>query len=360
MVGFAALTSLSIFVTKIGNSFPAKLKQTYMRISFRLILGFAAFLCLLFALSGCTRLKVKMGAKVYLDKTPVAAMGASFPRGGLAPGEKAQLIVSFTQPNGKVLQTEGEGHGPVMWKDLAVTGNVVDVSSKGVVSLPMDPRASDGKTGRVSITVPSHPDLRAELNIPVRYNHNYYSDFSGSKGSDGFKGSDGISGTSGTSGSFDPNHPSAGGNGSNGSDGSNGGSGSRGGNGLPVNIQMHLRTWGPILLEIKVTGGGRQQLYLLDPHGGSLTVRSDGGDGGRGGKGGSGGRGGSGGIGSPNGSDGRSGSDGHDGSDGISGNGGMITVIYDREAQPYLSALHLSSYHGPRPVFREDTVGPLW
>ena len=113
MVGFAALTSLYICKTKIGNSGQANVKQTYTIIPFRIILGSAACLCLMFALSGCTRLKVKMGAKVYLDKTPVAAMGASFPKGGLAPGEKSQLVVAFTEPDGKVLQTEGEGHGKV-------------------------------------------------------------------------------------------------------------------------------------------------------------------------------------------------------------------------------------------------------
>ena len=138
MVGFATLTSLHIFETRIANSGPAK--QTYTRIPFKVTRGFIACLCLTFTLCGCTRLKVKMGSKVYLDKIPVAAMGASFPKRGLAPGEKSQLVVSFTEPDGKVLQTEGAGHGKVMWKDLAVTGNVVNINSKGVVSLPLDPR----------------------------------------------------------------------------------------------------------------------------------------------------------------------------------------------------------------------------
>src|SRR5262245_23588729 len=99
MPGCAALTFSSIFKTRTDKSDLSNVKQTYMRIPCRVTLVLTACLCLIFALSGCTRLKVKMGAKVYLDKTPVSAMGASFPRGGLAPGEKAQLVVAFTEPD---------------------------------------------------------------------------------------------------------------------------------------------------------------------------------------------------------------------------------------------------------------------
>jgi hypothetical protein len=35
-------------------------------------------------------------------------------------------------------------------------------------------------------------------------------------------------------------------------------------------------------------------------------------------------------------------------------------VVYDRDAHPYLSVLHLSNRSGPRPLFREDQVGSLW
>ena len=78
------------------------------------------------------------------------------------------------------------------------------------------------------------------------------------------------------------------------------------------------------------------------------------------GKGGSGGRGGSGGIGSQNGSNGSDGSSGNDGRSGSQGRGGLITVTYDPQVKPYLSTIRLSSQNGPRPIYQEQTVAPLW
>ena len=199
-----------------------------MRTSWGACLGIA---CLL-SLSGCTPIKVRLGMKVYLDQTPVTSIAASLPNGsGIAPGEKSPLVVVVTEPDGKVLQTEGAGHGKVLWKDLTVTPSVVTANQKGIVSLPHDPRKSEGKLGHVTITVPSHPDLHAELDIPVRYNYAFTSNFSGSSGSSGMNGSDGMAGSSGSMGSIDPNSPSAGGNGT---DGSNGGDGGNGGDAPPV------------------------------------------------------------------------------------------------------------------------------
>ena len=109
-------------------------------------------------MTACTSAKVKLGWKVYLEKTPVASIQASLPKGpGIAPGEKLTLVVVVTEPDGKVLQTEGAGHGKVLWKDLAVTPTVVTANQKGTVSLAHDPRISDGKMSHVTITVPSHP-----------------------------------------------------------------------------------------------------------------------------------------------------------------------------------------------------------
>src|SRR5271157_4121415 len=80
----------------------------------------------LLALSGCTPIKVRLGWKVYLDKTPVASIEASLPKGpGIAPGEKSPLVVLVKEPDGKVLQTEGAGKRKVLWKDLKVTASVV-------------------------------------------------------------------------------------------------------------------------------------------------------------------------------------------------------------------------------------------
>ena len=315
----------------------------------------------LLALSGCTSVKVKLGWKVYLAKTPVASIQASLPNGpGIAPGEKSPLVLVVTEPDGKVLQTEGAGHGKVLWKDLTVTASVATVNQKGIVALPKDPRISDGKLAHVSITVPSHPDIHTELDIPVRYNYAFTSNFSGSPGSSGMSGSDGMAGSSGSMGSTDPNNPSPGGNGGNGTNGSDGGDGGPGGDAPPVQVRVAFRPGSHPLLQVSVSAAGHNKLYLVDPQGGTLTVRADGGPGGSGGRGGRGGRGGSGGGGTPSGSSGMSGSDGRNGFDGSSGRGGSITVTYDPQAKPYLSAIHLSSKNGSAPVFHEEPVAPLW
>ena len=270
-------------------------------------------------------------------------------------------MVVITEPNGKVLQTEGAGHGKVLWRVIQVTTSVVAVNKKGILSLPHDPRLSDGKDPRVTITIPSHPDIHAELDVPVQYNHPFTANFSGGPGFSGANGMDGSDGTSGSMGSTDPNNPSAGGDGGNGSDGSNGG-----GMADRAATRRRYRCWwrsgleAHPLLQISVSAAGKRKLYLVDPQGGSLTVKADGGPGGYGGKGGRGGRGGSGGMGSPSGSSGSNGSDGRDGSNGPPGKAGRITVTYDPQAKPYLTALHLSNQGGPKPVFQEQSVAPLW
>jgi hypothetical protein len=299
--------------------------------------------------------------RIYLDKIPITSMDAKLAkRAGIAPGEKLPLVVAFTGPDGKVLVTEGEGHGKVLWKDLTVVTSVATANKKGIVSLTQDPRVSDGKVVHITITVPSHPDMRAEFDSPVEYDRNFSSNFSGSRGSSGFNGTSGSDGSSGSSGSNDPDHPSPGGNGSDGSNGSDGQDGGDGGDGPPVQVRVTIRSGSHPLLQAGVFAEGQQKLYLVDTQGGSLTVKSQGGSGGSGGKGGSGGRGGSGGSGSPDGQSGHDGSSGRDGRDGSPGRDGNITVTYDPRAKPFLSMIRLPNRAGPPPVFKEEPVAALW
>lgn len=306
-------------------------------------------------------MKVRMGWKVYLAQTPVASIEASLPNNpGIAPGEKSPLVVKVTQPDGKILLTEGRGAGKVMWKELKVDATVVAVNQKGIASLPKDPRKSDGKLAHVTITVPSHPGIRADLDIPVRYDVKFSANFSGTPGSNGISGTDGLDGTSGTMGSIDPNNPSKGGDGGDGGNGGDGQDGGNGGDAPAVQIQVALRSGSHPLLQIIVAAAGHQKHFLVDPQGGSLTVNADGGAAGSGGSGGRAGRGGSGGIGSPNGNSGHDGRSGFDGHSGSPGRGGSITVIYDPQAKPFLRAIHLSNQNGPAPVFKEETIAALW
>jgi hypothetical protein len=337
--------------------------QSQIAIPFRFGTSIAAMGVASLLLTGCSAIQVKMGWRVSLSKTPVASIEASLPKNpGIAPGEKSPLVVAVTGPDGKVLLTEGQGKGKVLWKDLAVTATVVSVNKKGILTLPKDPRVSDGKTGRVEISVPSHPGVETSLDIPLRYDYGFVANYAGASGINGTDGTAGIDGISGTMGSIDPNNPSPGGNGTNGTNGSDGGNGGDGSDGPPVQVLVTLRAGSHPLLQVGVLGPGRvkERFYLVDPQGGSLTVNDRGGSGGTAGKGGRGGRGGSGGIGTPNGSNGTDGSSGQDGRAGSDGRGGQITVIYDPSAQPYLSTLHVNSPGGPKPVFVEQPVGPLW
>ncbi|WP_353070091.1 hypothetical protein RBB75_07785 [Tunturibacter empetritectus] len=315
-----------------------------------------------FVLTGCSSIQVRLGQRISLAKTPVTSIEASLSKDpGIAPGQKASLIATLIGPNGAVLVTEGAGKGKVLWKDLAVTTSVVSVNKKGVLSLPRDPRVSDGKTGHVTITVPSQPSVRADLDVPVRYDISFVSNFSGSGGSIGFNGTDGMSGSSGSMGSIDGNNPSAGGDATDGTNGSDGQDGGSGGDGPSVQMRVALRSGTHPLLQLGVSAAGhKERFYLVDPQGGSLSVTSSGGAGGSGGKGGRGGNGGSGGIGIPSGQNGRNGLDGRDGSNGTAGNAGAITVIYDPQTKPFLTALHIGGHGGPQPVFEEEAVAPLW
>jgi hypothetical protein len=314
------------------------------------------------ALSGCSRLQVGLGLRVNLAKLPVTTMEASLPNGSaIAPGEKSPLVVTLTQTDGKVLVTSGKGKGKVQWKDLAVVATVVTVDKKGVLTLAHDPRVSEGKTGHITVTVPSHPGMVAELDIPLRYDYPFVAAYAGASGSSGSSGTNGSDGMSGSSGSMDPNNPSAGGDGTAGGNGSDGGDGGDGGNGPAVQVMVALRPGSVPLLEAGVMAAGhKERFYLVNPQGGSLTVKSDGGAGGSGGKGGSGGRGGSGGIGTPSGNNGSDGSSGRDGNSGSSGNGGSVNVTYDPAVAPYLAEIHVSNPGGPKPVFTEGAVAPLW
>lgn len=324
-------------------------------------------------LTGCTAVRVKLGLRVHLDKLPVQTIEAKLPKGpAMAPGERSLMVVTFTGTDGKVWVTEGSGKGKVLWSDLTVTASVVTLNKKGVLSLAHDPRKSDGKTGHVEITVPSHPDLKTELDIPLRYNIAFAANFNGADGSsgmDGTNGSDGTTGTGGSVGSCDPNNSTAGGDGGNGSDGSDGGNGGDGGDGgaAPrVQAMIALRPGDHPLLQAVVSAPGRKDRhFLVDPQGGSLSILANGGrggSGGRGGRGGRGGAGGSGGFGCPNGSDGRSGSDGRDGmagSDGAPGRSGPITIVYDPAVKPYLGVIKTSNKGAPA-VYQEAPVAPLW
>jgi hypothetical protein len=317
-------------------------------------------------LAGCSSIEVGLGLRMRLDKVPVTAVSATLsPDPGLSPGKSGRLIITATTSDAKQLVTAGAGHGKVLIDSFAFTPTTVTVSKKGVVSLPADPRVSEGATPHILISVVGHPDVTTDLSIPVRYDVAFVANFSGKRGLKGIDGSDGLAGSSGMDGSSDLTNPSAGGRGGDGTNGEDGRDGDFGEPGQAVHVWMTLKGGDRPLLQVRAASKTHTQLFLIDPNGGSLTVNASGGAGGAGGSGGRGGQGGSGGNGFPPGFSGQSGRDGSDGHPGADGAAGTILVSVDAQAQPYLNKLQLinktgGGVPGPKPEIRVEAVAPIW
>jgi hypothetical protein len=318
------------------------------------------------SVAGCGSVGVALGTRTRLDKLPVVSISATVhPQPGLSPGKSGRLIIVATTADGQTLTSVGPGQGTVLFDSFTFDSTIVHVSSSGVVSLPSDPRASDGRTAHVRITVVGHPNVATDLDVPARYDVAFAAHFSGTSGTNGFNGIDGVSGTDGTPGSTDLTNPSAGGRGSDGtrgSDGGNGGNGSPGGN---VHLWVTVKPGAQPLIQVRAASPAHEQYFLIDPNGGSLSIDANGGEGGRGGTGGRGGRGGSGGSGFPTGFSGQDGPNGFDGQPGFDGNAGKILVSVDPAAQQYLDRFHFSNKDGrgvagPAAQVRVEPVPPIW
>lgn len=332
-------------------------------------------------LSGCSSVAVFLGLRIRLDKLPVTAVSASLVNGrsgapvtALAPGQSAQLVVVATTQDGKQYPTVGAGKGKVAFDNYTITSTIVQTSKKGKVSLAADPRVSEGKVAHLHIAATAHPDITADLDIPFRYDVPFVANFSGADGTtgmDGMDGSDGMAGMDGSPGIVDPTTGATGprGPGGNGTDGGRGQDGSDGGDGAPgaalhIWVRLESPSAGQQLLQVKVEGGTRQSLYLIDPKGGTLKVLDNGGAGGRGGNGGRGGQGGAGGSGDPPGFRGTDGTAGFDGRSGNDGAAGTLTVSVDPAAQALMSCItwinRSGGRAGPPATVTVEAVGPLW
>jgi hypothetical protein len=321
-------------------------------------------------LSGCTSIELALGVRTRLDSVPISSLSGSLSPGpALAPGQSARLIIVATTTDGKQLLTVGAGHGEVLFDSFDFSASLVTVDRDGVVTVPADPRITDGYTPRIRVLAQGHPGVWTDVQVPLRYDIAYRANFSGQAGASGFDGLDGLDGMSGSSGSIDLNNPSAGGNGTDGSDGGNGGDGSSGQPGEAVHVWLTVAPSGEAdrlpRLQARVASSTHEQFYLIDSAGGSLEVDANGGPGGAAGRGGRGGRGGAGGSGWPGGMAGHDGLDGHDGSPGAPGAAGTILVSVDPEADVYLDHLRLSNKdgdrrQGPAAVVRIEPVPAMW
>ena len=316
-------------------------------------------------LAGCEAIQVWTGARMRLDGIPLQSIAASMPgNGAIAPGAKARLSVVATTSDGRTLATVGTGDGKVLLDSYVFEASGATVDEDGKVSLPADPRLTEGLVPHVRIHAAGQPTPVADLDIPIRYDIPYSATYAGRNGFDGLPGQDGMDGSDGLAGSNDPNIPSAGGDGGNGSDGGNGHDGDDGGDGPDVQVTIALSPGTADthpLLRVRANASGADHYFIVDPDGGSLTLVAEGGGAGSGGRGGHGGRGGSGGPGQPSGSSGSAGQDGWAGHDGRPGGAGSMSVAIDPAAARYLDRFHFTNKdggggRGPAPVV---TVGPV-
>jgi hypothetical protein len=333
-----------------------------------------------FSLAGCSTLAQWMGLRVRLDKLPITGVSAYLvqPKGAaridaLAPGQSARLVIVATDSAGTAYVTVGAGGGKVAFDNYTVSGTLAALAKGGRISLPADARVTDGKTPDLKITVISHPQVTTDLVIPLRYDVPFVADYSGRDGSPGFDGMNGLDGSPGQDAPAPTVDPTTGvpgtqGPGGRGGDGGPGGDGGDGGPGSPGKDVQVFVTRAPgerVLLQAKVSSGAAESFYLIDPSGGTLTVLSNGGRGGRAGVGGRGGAGGVGGSGFPTGFSGISGRNGFDGRPGPDAPGGHVTLTIDPAASAYQSLITWSNHGGsgaagPTATVETRTVGPLW
>lgn len=313
----------------------------------------------------CLAVAALAGCYTRLDDKPITSISASIGApSGLGPGQSTQLTIAARTSDGKQLTTVGSGKGDVAFSSFALSGELVSVSDRGILTLVDDPRLIEGNTPHLHIATVGHPDVVADLTIPVRYDVAYRANFGGAQGLDGRPGRDGERGTNGTDGS-DPNNPRPGGDGSPGGNGGRGGDGQDGDPGQATQVWLTVRPGDHPMLEARVLSYAQEKFYLIDPKGGSLLVDVSGGAGGRAGDGGFGGIGGKGGDGSPGGRYGPDGERGRPGRPGRGGAPGSITVWVDPAAVPYLGTLQTSVWSGdgvpgPDPQIVTAPVPLLW
>lgn len=241
-------------------------------------------------------------------------------REGLCPGESQKIDLFATDTKGKESKVRFGG-----WKQFNMSWDIGPVSPKGALEMPMDPQATWGKAGTFKVELAADSSARAEAALPVRYDCQMVSDYSGGSGAPGKTGAQGSSAAAAPGG-----------------DGGNGGDGQDGEDGPNLKVFVHLAkepSSGEEILQVRVENAatGASTLHAVAVNGGKIVVRANGGSGGSGGAGGRGG----------NGATGLNGGDGGQGGNGgKGGRGGSIVVTVDPSAANKIGALQLENHGG--------------
>ncbi len=226
---------------------------------------------------------------------------------------------------------------------------------KGNFHIYQDPFRINNHTVSVELFLNTNATISDKFELVLDYRDNYYRSVNASSGTGGMSGPSGFTGGTG----------------------SNGGNGGRGGDGQPGMHGHDLDVFADVyfdtiiheelmLIQIYDLFSGKTYNYLMNTDGGTISIKSKGGDGGSGGSGGHGGDGGRGYDGAyeyyeeqindsttvtksrqlPGGDGGHGGCGGPGGNGGHGGDGGNIYFNYTDYAEPYLHLMTLESIPG--------------
>jgi hypothetical protein len=136
-----------------------------------------------------------LGKFGFLLVTSISAsmVGKTAPITALAPGGSGRLVVVVTLQDGKQLVTAGAGKGKVLLDSFVFTPSLATIDKRGKVSLPADPRITDGKVPNIHIVTVGHPGRGGSEGTG---NPNGFS------GTDGLAGADGRPGNGGAAGAI--------------------------------------------------------------------------------------------------------------------------------------------------------------
>lgn len=301
--------------------------------------------------------KLQFGGKEssLQDKTvkDISMMATEKP--ALAPGSTFEIGMTAVLEDGKEMKTTGLADGKVKWGNyvVTVTGGTF---SNGTVTINYDPRKIPGYKVSVKCALFKDTTRFKTMDWSLNFVASYVANFDGKRGD---AGKYGAKGQTGANGANDPK--GRGGDGQKGGQGETGGQGENGRNGESVEVYVTAfqDINGVTLLKVycKSKNSDKEEFFIVNPAGGSVTITARGGKGGDGGHGGDGGGGGSGGNGHERGGNtaegsygvggtsGDGGDGGNGGNGGNGGDGGNITIILDPSAAAYAS------------IFKTDTGG---